>query len=93
MEKKEEGKGRPLTTHTHTVESVVETLLFSSPSQTLRLTPLTSALRAARAHDAVLRMYPDLPLRFIKIHGDILVSLAKMNVMLNSSMRGAWPHD
>ena len=40
----------------------------------LRLTPLTSALRAARAHDAVLRMYPDLPLRFIKIHGDILVS-------------------
>ena len=28
-----------------------------SPSQTLRLTPLTSALRAARAHDAVLRMY------------------------------------
>ena len=57
MEKKEEGKGRPLTTHTHTVESVVETLLFSSPSQTLRLTPLTSALRAARAHDAVLRMY------------------------------------
>ena len=49
---------------------------FSSPSQTLRLTPLTSALRAARAHDAVLRMYPDLPLRFIKIHGDILVSYA-----------------
>ena len=47
-----------------------------SPSQTLRLTPLTSALRAARAHDAVLRMYPDLPLRFIKIHGDILVSYA-----------------
>ena len=42
----------------------------------LRLTPLTSALRAARAHDAVLRMYPDLPLRFIKIHGDILVSYA-----------------
>ena len=51
-------------------------LLLSSPSQTLRLTPLTSALRAARAHDAVLRMYPDLPLRFIKIHGDILVSYA-----------------
>ena len=49
---------------------------FSSPSPTLRLTPLTSALRAARAHDAVLRMYPDLPLRFIKIHGDILVSYA-----------------
>ena len=49
---------------------------LSSPSQTLRLTPLTRALRAARAHDAVLRMYPDLPLRFIKIHGDILVSYA-----------------
>jgi hypothetical protein len=49
---------------------------LSSPSQTLRLTPLTSALRAARAHDAVLRMYPDLPLCFIKIHGDILVSYA-----------------
>ena len=53
-------------------------LLLSSPSQTLRLTPLTSALRAARAHDAVLRMYPDLPLRFIKIHGDILVSYAEI---------------
>ena len=49
---------------------------LSSPSQTLRLTPLTRALRAARAHDAILRMYPDLPLRFIKIHGDILVSYA-----------------
>ena len=57
--------------------TLVGALLFSSPSQTLRLTPLTSALRAARAHDAVLRMYPDLPLRFIKIHGDILVSYAK----------------
>ena len=56
---------------------------FSSPSQTLRLTPLTSALRAARAHDAVLRMYPDLPLRFIKIHGDILVSYACELVMRN----------
>ena len=55
------------------VKSGVGGLLLSSPSQTLRLTPLTSALRAARAHDAVLRMYPDLPLRFIKIHGDILV--------------------
>ena len=55
---------------------------FSSPSQTLRLTPLTSALRAARAHDAVLRMYPDLPLRFIKIHGDILVSYACELVIL-----------
>ena len=51
------------------VKSGVGGLLLSSPSQTLRLTPLTSALRAARAHDAVLRMYPDLPLRFIKIHG------------------------
>ena len=38
------------------MESVVEPLLFSSPSPTLRLTPLTSALRAARAHDAVLRI-------------------------------------
>ena len=51
-------------------------LQFSSPLPTLRLTPLPSALRAARAHDAVLRMYPGLPLRFIKIHGDILVSYA-----------------
>ena len=58
------------------VKSGAGGLLLSSPSQTLRLTPLTSALRAARAHDAVLRMYPDLPLRFIKIHGDILVSYA-----------------
>ena len=58
------------------VKSGVGGLLLSSPSQTLRLTPLTSALCAARAHDAVLRMYPDLPLRFIKIHGDILVSYA-----------------
>ena len=56
------------------LKSGVGGLLFSSPSPTLRLTPLTSASRAARAHDAVLRMYPDLPLRFIKIHGDILVS-------------------
>jgi hypothetical protein len=58
------------------VKSGVGGLLLSSPSQTLRLTPLTSVLRAARAHDAVLRMYPDLPLHFIKIHGDILVSYA-----------------
>ena len=55
---------------------LVSILALSPQSQTLRLTPLTSALRAARAHDAVLRMYPDLPLRFIKIHGDILVSYA-----------------
>jgi hypothetical protein len=67
----EEGRPRPLT-----VKSDAGALLLSSPSKTLRLTPLTSALRAARAHDAVLRMYPDLPLRFIKIHGDILVSYA-----------------
>ena len=59
---------------------------FSSPSQTLRLTPLTSALRAARAHDAVLRMYPDLPLRFIKIHGDILVSYANVCVCVFECM-------
>ena len=59
-----------------TTQSGVRGLLLSSPSPTLRLTPLPSALRAARAHDAVLRMYPDLPLRFIKIHGDILVSYA-----------------
>ena len=57
--------------------TLVGALLFSSPSQTLRLTPLTSALRAARAHGAVLRIYPDLPLRFIKIHGDILVQCIK----------------
>ena len=68
-------EGRALLT-SHQWKSVVGALLFSSPSQTLRLTPLTSALRAARAHDVVLRMYPDLPLRFIKIHGDILVSYA-----------------
>ena len=55
-------------------------LLFSSPLPTLRLTPLPSALRAARAHDAVLRMYPGLPLRFIKIHGDILVSYANKEI-------------
>ena len=55
-------------------------LQFSSPLPTLRLTPLPSALRAARAHDAVLRMYPDLPLRFIKIHGDILVSYANKEI-------------
>ena len=65
------------------VKSGVGGLLLSSPSQTLRLTPLTSALRAARAHDAVLRMYPDLPLRFIKIHGDILVSYAKVRIKLS----------
>ena len=59
-----------------TTQSGVGGLLLSSPSPTLRLTPLPSALRAARAHDAVLRMYPGLPLRFIKIHGDILVSYA-----------------
>ena len=64
--------GRRRSRHQSRVAPVA--LLLSSPSQTLRLTPLTSALRAARAHDAVLRMYPDLPLRFIKIHGDILVS-------------------
>jgi hypothetical protein len=57
---------------------------LSSPSQTLRLTPLTRALRAARAHDAVLRMYPDLPLRFIKIHGDILVSYMRKNETLRA---------
>ena len=62
------------------VKSGYSGLLLSSPSQTLRLTPLTSALRAARAHDAVLRMYPDLPLRFIKIHGDILVSYANKEI-------------
>ena len=66
--------GRRCSRHQSRVAPVA--LLLSSPSQTLRLTPLTSALRAARAHDAVLRMYPDLPLRFIKIHGDILVSLS-----------------
>ena len=66
--------GRRRSRHQSRVAPVA--LLLSSPSQTLRLTPLTSALRAARAHDAVLRMYPDLPLRFIKIHGDILVSYA-----------------
>ena len=38
------------------LKSGVGGLLFSSPSPTLRLTPLTSASRAARAHDAVLRM-------------------------------------
>ena len=70
MEKKE-GEGALVAT-----QEWLRCLLLSSPSQTLRLTPLTSALRAARAHDAVLRMYPDLPLRFIKIHGDILVSYA-----------------
>ena len=51
------------------VKSDVGALLLSSPSQILRLTPLTSVLRAARAHDAALRMHPDLSLRFIKIHG------------------------
>jgi hypothetical protein len=64
-------EGRSRATHS---EEWRGALLVLISSQTLRLTPLTSALRAARAHDAVLRMYPDLPLRFIKIHGDILVS-------------------
>ena len=68
----------------HQWKSVVEALPSSSPSQTLRLTPLVSALRAARAHDAVLRMYPDLPLRFIKIHGDILVSYANKEKSFHS---------
>jgi len=62
--------------------TLVGALLFSSPSQTLRLTPPTSALRAARAHGAVLRIYPDLPLRFIKIHGDILVQCIKRIVFI-----------
>ena len=35
---------------------LVSVLALSPQSQTLRLTPLTSALRAARAHDAVLRI-------------------------------------
>jgi len=75
---KKEEEGRSSSTGVEEwTRTLVGALLFSSPSQTLRLTPLTSALRAARAHDAVLRMYPDLPLRFIKIHGDILVSYAK----------------
>ena len=71
-----QGGGKKRKALSSPVKSGVGGLLLSSPSQTLRLTPLTSALRAARAHDAVLRMYPDLPLRFIKIHGDILVSYA-----------------
>ena len=47
---------------------------------------------AARAHDAVLRMYPDLPLRFIKIHGDILVSYAYIHDWAISEMHDstAW---
>ena len=54
------------------VESVVEALPFSSPSQTLRLTPLASALRAARARDAVtvLRMYPSLSRSAFALHQD-----------------------
>ena len=62
------GKKKTEGVHSSPVKSGVGGLLLSSPSQTLRLTPLTSALRAARAHDAVLRklimyklMYPDLP--------------------------------
>ena len=55
LQKKE---GRAVRITPHQWKSVVEALPSSSPSQTLRLTPLTSALRAARAHDAVLRMYP-----------------------------------
>ena len=35
---------------------LVSVLALSPQSQTLRQTPLTSALRAARAHDAVLRI-------------------------------------
>jgi hypothetical protein len=55
--------------------------------QTFRLTPLTSALRAARADDAVLRMYPDLLLRFIKIHGDFGKAISNAN-----NFAGLAPH-
>ena len=74
----EEGR-KNRTTRSAPLKSGERGLQFSSPLPTLRLTPLPSALRAARAHDAVLRMYPDLPLRFIKIHGDILVSYASVS--------------
>ena len=75
------------TTRSAPLKSGERGLQFSSPLPTLRLTPLPSALRAARAHDAVLRMYPGLPLRFIKIHGDILVSYAFFRTFLILSFR------